>query len=66
LAASFAEGFQKTPAILIVLAKGLSPISPVQHVVDRAWIVHSQFARPAANAFILGLSVKVILDNSRD
>ena len=44
-AARFAEGFQKTPAILIVLENRLAPIPPVHHVIDRTRIFHSELAR---------------------
>jgi hypothetical protein len=39
--ARFAESFQKTPAILIVLENRLAPISPVYHMIDCSWVLHS-------------------------
>jgi hypothetical protein len=39
--ARFAEGFQKTPAILIILANRLASISPVHHMVDCSRVLHS-------------------------
>src|ERR1017187_4002918 len=58
--ARFAEGFQKTLPILIVLENRFSPVSPVHDVIDRSRILHSQFARHAPNALSRGLSVKAI------
>jgi hypothetical protein len=64
--ARFAEGFQKTLPILIVLENRFSPVSPIHDVIDRSRILHSKFARHAPNAFSRGLSVKPIFYNSRD
>ena len=64
--ARLAEGFKKTPAILIVFENRLPPISPVHDVIDRPWILHPQFAHHAANALSLGMKVKAIFYNSRD
>src|ERR1022692_1383840 len=64
--ARFAEGFQKTLPILIVLENRLSPVSPVHDVIDRSRILHSQFARHAPKALSRGLSVKPIFYNSWD
>src|ERR1019366_594769 len=64
--ARFAEGFQKTLPILIVLENRFSPVPPVHDVIDRSRILHSQFARHAPKALSRGLSVKPIFYNSRD
>src|ERR1017187_8814318 len=64
--ARFAESFQKTLPILIVLENRLSPVSPVHDVIDRSRILHSQFARHAPKALSRDLSVKPILYNSWD
>ena len=51
LGAALAQGFQKKLAVLVILENRLPPISPVHDVINRAGILHSEFARHANDPY---------------
>ena len=63
-----AQGHQESPPVLVILEDGFTPVAAIQHMVNRARILHSQLSshspgipptqKPPVHAIILGTRLR--------